>query len=82
MKFSLITPAQEVASFEAGYVNVPGEAGDFGVLPGHMPLISTLRPGGEVRVTDTQGDVTRYSVTGGFADVRADGVTILAEALS
>lgn len=81
MKFILLTPAQQVADMDAAYVNVPGEKGDFGVLPGHMPLISTLRSEGVVEVTDTAGSKHRYTVSGGFADVGAAGVTVLAEKL-
>lgn len=81
MKFTLLTPAQQVAEMEATYVNVPGEKGDFGVLPGHMPLISTLRGEGIVEVTDTAGTKHTYTVSGGFADVGDKGVTILAESI-
>jgi len=55
----------------------PGEDGDFGVLPGHAPLMSTLRPGA-IRVLDG-GSERKIFVYGGFADVTPDGLTILAE---
>lgn len=82
MKFSLLTPAKQVAELEATYINIPGEEGEFGVLPGHMPLVSTLRENSTIEVTDTQGTKQTFKVTAGFADVRADGVTVLAESLA
>ncbi|MFZ2587728.1 MAG: F0F1 ATP synthase subunit epsilon [Alphaproteobacteria bacterium] len=81
MKFALLTPARNVAELTATYIRIPGEAGEFGVLPGHMPLVSTLRAGGVVEVTDEAGEKSQFKVTGGFADVRTDGVTVLAESL-
>ncbi|PZP40561.1 MAG: ATP synthase F1 subunit epsilon [Pseudomonas fluorescens] len=79
MKFTLLTPAQQMAATEATYVSIAGEAGDFGVLPGHMPLVSTLRPGGLVSVTHTNGDVESFTVSAGVAEVTPQSVTILAE---
>jgi F-type H+-transporting ATPase subunit epsilon len=81
LTFSLLTPARQVAELAATYVAVPGEEGDFGVLPGHMPLVSTIRAEGTVTVTDQAGETHSYKISGGFADVRADKVTVLAEAL-
>ena len=81
MKFNLLTPAKHVAELDAAYVNIPGDAGDFGVRPGHMPLVSTLREGGTVEVTETTGTKHTFKVTAGFADIRADDVTVLAEAI-
>lgn len=81
MKFALLTPSKQVADLDATYIHIPGEAGDFGVLPGHMPLVSTLRADADVVVTDTNGHKQIFTITGGFADVRADGVTVLAEGL-
>lgn len=77
--FSLLTPAKQVADLSATYVHVPGEMGDFGVLPGHMPLVSTLRAGGQVVVTLEDGSKQSFTVSGGFAEVNAKGVNVLAE---
>ncbi|HEX2859768.1 MAG TPA: F0F1 ATP synthase subunit epsilon [Alphaproteobacteria bacterium] len=82
MKFELITPAAQVAATDASFVELPGDDGFFGVMPGHMPLISTLRDGEVVEVTDTAGRKSRFSVTGAFADVQPHSVTILAEQAS
>lgn len=80
LKFTLLTPAQQLAETEATYVSVAGDAGDFGVLPGHMPLVSTLRPGGMVSVTKADGTTEAFTVSAGVAEVSASGVVILAEA--
>ena len=82
MKFTLLTPAQQLAETEATEVTVPGDAGDFGVLPGHMDLVSTLRPGGIVSVTDTAGTTQSFTVTAGVAQVTPTSVVILAESAS
>lgn len=79
MKFTLLTPTQQLAETAASYVTVAGAAGDFGVLPGHAPLVSTLRPNGQVSVTPLQGPTQTYTVSGGVAEVTPESVTILAE---
>lgn len=81
MQFILLTPAQQVADVTASYVAVPGEGGDFGVLPGHMQFVSTLRAGGTITVTLEDGSTNTYTVTAGVAEVTSRSVTILAEAL-
>jgi F-type H+-transporting ATPase subunit epsilon len=77
--FDIVSPERLLVSDEADMVTVPGTDGDFGVLAGHMPLISTLRPG----VIDIKGGVasgdSRFFVLGGFAEVNATKLTILAE---
>ena len=78
VKFELVSPEKLLLSLEAEMVVVPGEAGDFGVLPGHSPLISTIR-NGVIEVT-VNGQVTeRIFVAGGFAEVANDKLTVLAE---
>ncbi len=59
-------------------VVVPGSEGDFGVLAGHAPLISSVRPG-VIEVHDEGGETGRIFVTGGFAEVTDEGLTVLAE---
>jgi F-type H+-transporting ATPase subunit epsilon len=75
--FELVSPERLLMSTQADMVVVPGAAGEFGVLAGHVPLASTLKPG-VVSVHD-DGQVTKLYVRGGFADVAADTLTILAE---
>ena len=76
--FSLVMPERELASTEADMVIVPGGDGDFGVLPGHIPMISTVRPG-VIEVQDGGKTTARYMVAGGFAEVTRERCTVLAE---
>ncbi len=77
-KFELVTPERIVLSQDASEVVVPGFEGEFTVLPNHAPVISALRPG---VVSATLGDARklRVFVKGGFAEVDADRLTVLAE---
>ena len=65
-------------SAEVDQVDVPGVEGDFGVLAGHAPVITTLRPG-VVTVKTKGGADERIFVRSGFAEVNFEGLTILAE---
>lgn len=76
--FELVTPAELLLAEDADMVVVPGEAGDFGVLPGHAPLMSTIRPG-TVEVYQGSQVARRLFVEGGFAEVTDDRCTVLAE---
>ncbi|OYX34522.1 MAG: ATP synthase F1 subunit epsilon [Caulobacterales bacterium 32-69-10] len=75
--FSLVAPERELYSGEVDQVDAPGAEGDFGVLAGHEPFMTTLRPG-QVLVRD--GSKSRiFTIEGGFADVTPESFTILAE---
>jgi F-type H+-transporting ATPase subunit epsilon len=75
--FSLVAPERELYAGEVDQVDAPGSDGDFGVLYGHVPLMTTLRPG-EVVVRD--GASRRvFTIQGGFADVTPESFTLLAE---
>lgn len=76
-KFELVSPERLLLSTEADQVDLPGSEGDFGVLAGHAPFLTTLRPG--VVTVTSAGTATRYFVRGGFADVNPAGLTVLAE---
>ncbi len=77
LHFSLVSPEREVFSGEVDQVDASGSEGDFGVLAGHAPFMTTLRPG---RVTVlNNGERIAYEVQGGFAEVTPEGLTILAE---
>ena len=77
LRLELATPTRLVVSTEAEEVVVPGADGYFGVLPGHAPLLALVGPG---EVTYRTGRIERYlAVSGGFAEVGPDHVTILAE---
>ena len=77
-KFELVTPERLALSEDVGQVVVPGVEGDFTVLPGHAAVISALRPG-FIDVTLPDARRTRIYVKGGFAEVDADHLTVLAE---
>ena len=77
-RFELVSPERVLVSVDAAQVVVPGAEGDFGVLAGHAPLVSTLRPG-VVEVTAPDTPAARIFVKGGFAEVEPDRLTILAQ---
>jgi F-type H+-transporting ATPase subunit epsilon len=75
--FELATPARMLVSVDADEVVAPGAEGYFGVLPGHAAMLTTLKPG---EVTYRSGQTEHHlAVLGGFAEVRAERVIILAE---
>ncbi len=77
LKFELIAPERLLMSADVHQVTVPGTEGRFGVLAGHAPIMSSLKPG----VVDVEVDERNRSqifVRGGFAEVTSDGLTILA----
>ena len=78
LKFDLVAPERLLMSTDAEMVIVPGAEGDFGVLAGHAPVMSTLRVG-VLDVSGTAGNDMRIFVRGGFAEVTPAGLTILAE---
>jgi len=77
MQFDLVSPERELASMEATSVQIPGADGDMTVMADHAPTITTLRPG-MLRV-DAAGSTHEFVVTGGFAEIGAQGVSVLAE---
>jgi len=77
LHFELVSPEKLVFSGEVEQVDVPGAEGDFGVLAGHAPMVTTLRPG-IVTVHGAGGEV-KIVVLGGFAEVSAQGLTVLAD---
>ena len=77
-KFELVTPERMALSEDVAQVVVPGVEGEFTVLPGHAPVISALRPG-VIEVALPDASKTRIFVKGGFAEVDADRLTVLAE---
>ncbi|XXK31010.1 F0F1 ATP synthase subunit epsilon [Rhodobacteraceae bacterium nBUS_24] len=76
MQFDLVSPERRLASGQVTSVQIPGVEGDLTAMPGHMPLITTLRPG-VLRVSSEEGDQD-YVVTGGFAEI-GEGLSVLAE---
>jgi F-type H+-transporting ATPase subunit epsilon len=78
LKFELVSPERLLLSSDVDMVVVPGAAGDLGVLPGHAPLITTVRPG-VIEVHQEGAPVERLFVRGGFAEVTPQGLTVLAD---
>jgi F-type H+-transporting ATPase subunit epsilon len=76
--FELVSPERRLLSEPARMAVIPGEEGDFGVLPNHSSLVATVRPG-VVEVYGESGEARRIFIAGGFADVTAHNCTILAE---
>ena len=79
LHFELVTPARLVRSDDVHMVVVPGSEGEFGVLEGHAPFMSTIADGA-LKVYRTEGaQPEEIRITGGFAEVGANGLTVLAE---
>ncbi|MDE2356105.1 MAG: ATP synthase F1 subunit epsilon [Alphaproteobacteria bacterium] len=78
LHFSLVSPERELFVGEVHQVDAPGAEGDFGVLAGHAPFMTTLKEGW-VKVHLDGGATRVFDVRGGFADVTPAGLTILAE---
>lgn len=78
VQFELVSPEKLLLSEEVEMVVIPGAEGDFGVLPGHTPVISTVRPG-VIHIFEGGAVKTRIFVAGGFAEVTAERCTVLAE---
>src|ERR671921_1641615 len=77
LKLDIITPERNLLSESVDSVTVPGAGGELGILPGHTPLISQLQTG---VLSYVQGGAThRLHVSGGFVEVNADRVSVLAE---
>lgn len=77
MQFDLVSPERRLASAQASSVLIPGAEGDLTAMPDHEPVITTLRPG-TLRVEGADG-TQEYLVVGGFAEVTATSVSVLAE---
>ena len=78
LHFELVSPAKLLFSGDVASVNIPGTEGDMTIMPMHAPVLSTLRPG-IVVVTKDSGAPEKIFVRGGFAEVNAKGLTVLAE---
>lgn len=77
VQFDLVSPERRLASVEATEVQIPGADGDMTAMEGHAPTITTLRPG--VLSVVHAGGTDQYVVTGGFAEINAEGISVLAE---
>ena len=77
IQFDLVSPERSLASVAATEVQIPATDGDMAAMPGHAPVITTLRPG-VLRAIGADG-VKAYVVTGGFAEITATSISVLAE---
>jgi F-type H+-transporting ATPase subunit epsilon len=77
LHFELVSPEKLLFEGEVEQVDVPGSEGDFGVLEGHAPFVTTLRPG--ILTVHAAGKAQKIVVLGGFAEVSSQGLTVLAD---
>ncbi len=74
----VVSAEASIFSGEAKFVTLPGEAGELGILPGHTPLISRIRPG-TVKVVQPDGSEENIFVAGGILEIQPGTVTVLAD---
>ena len=78
IKVDVVSAEEQIFSGQAKFVALPGEAGELGILPGHTPLITRIRPGA-VRIVAEDGDEEFVFVAGGILEVQPGAVTVLAD---
>jgi len=78
IKVDVVSAEESIFDGEARFVALPGEAGELGILPGHTPLITRIRPGA-VRIVADNGDEEFVFVAGGILEVQPGAVTVLAD---
>ena len=76
----LVAPDGKVWSGSARQVSAPAADGQIGILAGHVPVLSLLKPG-ELRITPSDGPVLRWAVAGGFMSVDSDQVTVVVDSV-
>ncbi|MEP6851013.1 MAG: ATP synthase F1 subunit epsilon [Acidobacteriota bacterium] len=77
LKLEIVTPEKRILDADVDSVTIPTASGEAGILPNHAPLISALKPG--ILTYTSKGATDRLVVTGGFVEVNADKVAILAD---
>ena len=77
MQFDLVSPERSLVSTQATAGRIPGSDGDMTAMKDHAPVVTTLRPG--ILTVEAEGGAQEFAVFGGFAQVGADGTTVLAE---
>ncbi len=77
MQFDLVSPERSLVSTQATAVRIPGSDGDMTAMKDHAPVVTTLRPG--ILTVEADGGAQEFAVFGGFAQISADGTTVLAE---
>ncbi|CAN5161777.1 hypothetical protein BH20ACI2_BH20ACI2_04360 [soil metagenome] len=77
LRLEIVTPEKRVFDDDVDFVTVPTASGEAGIFPNHAPLISALKPG--ILTYSVKGAATRLAVRGGFVEVKADKVAVLAD---
>ncbi len=78
IQVDVVSAEESIFSGKAKFVALPGEAGELGILPGHVPLITRIRPGA-VRIEKEDGGEEFVFVAGGILEVQPHGVTVLSD---
>lgn len=78
IQVDVVSAEESIFSGKARFVALPGEAGELGILPGHVPLITRIRPGA-VRIEKEDGGEEFVFVAGGILEVQPHGVTVLSD---
>lgn len=78
LQVDIVSAERSIFSGRAKMVIASGDDGELGILPGHTPLLSSIKPG-EVRLISLQAEETSYYISGGFIEVQPYAVTILAD---
>ena len=81
ISFDLVSPENLIFNDEVGMIIVPGKDGDFGVLPGHSKVMSSLRPGRVMVYGQDKNLLKAFFVSGGFAEVNPEKCIVLAESV-
>ena len=81
ISFDLVSPENLIFNDEVGMIIVPGKDGDFGVLPGHSKVLSSLRPGRVMVYGEDKNLLKAFFVSGGFAEVNPEKCIVLAESV-
>ena len=81
ISFDLVSPENLIFNDEVGMIIVPGKDGDFGVLPGHSKVMSSLRPGRVMVYGEDKNLLKAFFVSGGFSEVNPEKCIVLAESV-
>lgn len=78
IRVDVVSVERSIFSGDANFVALPGESGELGILHGHTPLITRIRPG-SVRIEKADGDEEFVFVAGGYLEVQPDSIIVLAD---
>lgn len=78
LNVDVVSAEESIFSGEAKFVALPGESGELGILPGHTPLISRIRPG-TVKIVQADGQEVNIFVAGGILEIQPGTVTVLSD---